>query len=323
MKVVITGGAGFIGSHIAETLSNDPENTVIIIDNLSTGNKKNIEQIITKDNVKFVWGDITNIEHCKKVITSDIEAVCHQAALGSVPRSIDDPLNSHNSNVNGFLNVLLCAKEAGVKRVVYASSSSVYGDNKNLPKEESCIGKQLSPYAVTKHIDELYAGVFTSCYGMECIGFRYFNIFGPRQDPKGPYAAVIPKFTSALIKDVEPVINGDGTFSRDFTYIDNAVSANILGMTTSNSKCFGEAFNVGTGGQVTISELYKKLRASFEKNMGLTRNKNPILGKLRSGDVPHSRANINKAKELLNYQVLVDFETGIDELMKFEKLQKY
>ena len=231
-NILVTGGAGFVGSNIVEYLLKNNVKCVRILDNLSTGNKNNIQPFLDKyDNIEFLWGDITNLETCRKAV-NNIDIICHQAALGSVPRSMNDPLSSHNSNVNGFFNILLAAKENNIKRIVYASSSSVYGDHPVLPKVEQNIGKQLSPYAITKYIDELYGNIFTKCYGMECIGLRYFNIFGPRQDPNGAYAAVIPKFISSMKKNIRPIINGDGNYSRDFTYIDNAVQVNILALTT-------------------------------------------------------------------------------------------
>ncbi len=306
LNILLTGGAGFIGSNIAEyILKNTKVNSLRIVDNLSTGKQKNIDFLLKKfNNVEFLYGDISNLELCRKAVKG-INLVCHQAALGSVPRSINDPLSSHISNVNGFLNILIAAKEEGIKRVVYASSSSVYGDNPILPKVEENTGNVLSPYAATKAIDEIYASVFTKCYNMECIGLRYFNIFGPRQDPNGAYAAVIPKFINLMKQDKQPTINGDGTFSRDFTYVDNAIQANILGLTTKNTKCFGEAFNIGCGGQYTLNELVKYI------NKGLGKNIIPLNGPNRPGDIPHSNANINKAKKMLEYDPKVLFEEGI------------
>ena len=227
MNLLITGGAGFIGSSILEhCINKNLFNKIVILDNLSTGHKYNIEEFLKYDRVEFIHGDISNLETCRKAM-KDIDLVCNQAALGSVPRSVKDPLSSHISNVNGFLNILIAAKEEGIKRVVYASSSSVYGDHPVLPKVEENTGNVLSPYAATKAIDEIYAGVFTKCYGMECIGLRYFNIFGPRQDPNGAYAAVIPLFIKQLMNHESPVINGDGSYSRDFTYIGDVVNINI------------------------------------------------------------------------------------------------
>ena len=304
-RFLITGGCGFIGSNIVEYLLENNASFVRVIDNLSTGNKRNIEHLLDKyKNIEFMYGDITNIEVCKKAVFG-IDIICHQAALGSVPRSILDPLSSHLSNVNGFLNILISAKEAGIKRIVYASSSSVYGDHPVLPKVEENTGNLLSPYAATKKIDEIYGSVFTRCYGMECIGLRYFNVFGRRQDPNGAYAAVIPKFINLMKNGKSPTINGDGNYSRDFTYIDNVIQANILAMTTQNTESFGEAFNIGVEGQTTIYELFKIIKDELKLNM------EPIFGPNRSGDIPHSNADISKARKILNYNPQILFKEGI------------
>ena len=309
-SILVTGGAGFIGSNIVEYLLSNNVKYVRILDNLSTGKKSNIEFMLEKySNLEFMYGDISNLETCRMAVKG-IDIICHQAALGSVPRSVNDPLLSHISNVNGFLNILIAAKEIGIKRVVYASSSSVYGDNQTLPKIESNTGNVLSPYAATKAIDEIYAGVFTKCYGMECIGLRYFNIFGPRQDPNGAYAAVIPKFIQLMKNDLKPQINGDGTYSRDFTYVTNAVEANVLGMFTLNLETFGQAFNIGCGGQYSLNELVKLI------NMNLNKHIEPLYCSLRPGDIPHSNADISKAVNLLDYSVLIKFEEGIERLIK-------
>ena len=304
-RFLITGGCGFIGSNIVEYLLENNASFVRVIDNLSTGNKRNIEHLLDKyANFEFMYGDITNIEVCRKAV-SGIDVICHQAALGSVPRSILDPLSSHLSNVNGFLNILISAKEAGIKRVVYASSSSVYGDHPVLPKVEENTGNLLSPYAATKKIDEIYGAVFTRCYGMECIGLRYFNVFGRRQDPNGAYAAVIPKFINLMKNGKSPTINGDGAYSRDFTYIDNVIQANILAMTTTNTESFGEAFNIGVEGQTTIYELFKIIKDELKLDM------EPIFGQNRSGDIPHSNADISKARKILDYNPQILFKEGI------------
>ena len=308
-NILITGGAGFIGSNITEFLLNNNVKFIRIFDNLSTGKKDNIQFLLDKfPNLEFNYGSITNLEDCRKAM-KDIDIVCHQAALGSVPRSVNDPLSSHQNNVNGFFNILLSAKEKGIKRIVYASSSSVYGDDPNLPKVEENTGNVLSPYAATKAIDEIYAGVFTKCYSMEIIGLRYFNIFGQRQDPNGVYAAVIPKFIQIMKKDKQPTINGDGTFSRDFTHVSNAVQANILAMTTTNSHAFGEAFNIGCGGQYSLNRLVEVINENLGKKIV------PNYGPNRQGDIPHSNANINKAKELLEYNPKISFEEGLKELI--------
>ena len=305
LNILVTGGAGFIGSNIIETLLKQGVKSIRILDNLVTGTKENIQFLLeTYDHLEFMYGDISNLETCRKAM-KEIDVICHQAALGSVPRSVVDPLSSHISNVTGFLNVLIAAKEAGIKRVVYASSSSVYGDHPVLPKVEENTGNVLSPYAATKAIDEIYAGVFTKCYGMECIGLRYFNIFGPRQDPRGAYAAVIPKFLNLMKAGKQPVINGDGTFSRDFTYVDNAVQANILALTTINENSFGEAFNIGAGGQVSLLELVNTINIRLEKDI------QPIFGEKRAGDIPHSNADISKAQHMLGYDPNISFEMGM------------
>jgi UDP-N-acetylglucosamine 4-epimerase len=312
-RFLITGGCGFIGSNIVEYLLENNASFVRIIDNLSTGNKRNIEHLLDKyANFEFMYGDITNIDVCRKAV-SGIDVICHQAALGSVPRSIIDPLSSHLSNVNGFLNILISAKEAGIKRVVYASSSSVYGDHPVLPKVEENTGNLLSPYAATKKIDEIYGAVFTRCYEMECIGLRYFNVFGRRQDPNGAYAAVIPKFINLMKNGNSPTINGDGNFSRDFTYIDNVIQANVLAMTTTNTESFGEAFNIGVEGQITIYELFKIIKDELKLDM------EPIFGPNRSGDIPHSNADISKARTILNYNPQILFKEGIIKTIKYYK----
>ena len=305
LNVLVTGGAGFIGSNIVETLLTNGVKFVRIMDNLKTGKMENIQVLLDKyENVEFLYGDISNLEDCRKAV-KNIDIITNQAALGSVPRSVDDPLSSHIANVNGFLNILIAAKEQNIKRVVYASSSSVYGDHPVLPKVEENTGNVLSPYAATKAIDEIYAGVFTRCYNMECIGLRYFNIFGPRQDPNGAYAAVIPKFISLMKSGKQPVINGDGSFSRDFTYVENAVQANILALTTENEKCFGEAFNIGAGGQTSLLELIEVLQKELKTDI------EPIFGPNRPGDIPHSNADISKAKNMVGYDPKISFEEGM------------
>jgi UDP-N-acetylglucosamine 4-epimerase len=315
MCVLVTGGCGFIGSNIVEYLVNKVKH-VRILDNLITGKMENIQFLIDKhENVEFMYGDITNLETCRKAV-KNIDLISHQAALGSVPRSIDDPLLSHMNNVNGFLNILLAAKENNIKRVVYASSSSVYGDHPVLPKVEENIGNLLSPYAATKAIDEIYAGVFSKCYNMECIGMRYFNVFGPRQDPHGAYAAVIPKFISLMKRGKQPTINGDGTFSRDFTYIENVVQANIKALTTKNESCFGKALNIGAGGQYTLLNLIEVLQKELQNTI------DPIFGENRPGDIPHSNADISKAKEMLGYDPKISFKEGIKKYINYINVNK-
>ncbi len=308
LNILVTGGAGFIGSNIVETLLSQGVNKIVILDNLITGKKENIQKMLDDNkNVEFMYGDIVNLEICRKAV-QNIDIICHQAALGSVPRSVNDPLSSHLSNVNGFLNILIAAKEQGIKRVVYASSSSVYGDHPVLPKVEENTGNVLSPYAATKAIDEIYAGVFTKCYNMQCIGLRYFNIFGPRQDPNGAYAAVIPKFINLMREGKQPTINGDGTFSRDFTYVENAVQANILALTTENKECFGKAFNIGAGGQSSLLKLIEILKKELKVDI------DPIFGPNRPGDIPHSNADISKARTMLGYVPEISFEKGMEKL---------
>ena len=312
LSVLVTGSAGFIGSHIVEYLLNNGVKFVRILDNLSTGSKTNIQSLIDKfSNMEFIWGDIRNLETCRKAC-KDISVICHQAALGSVPRSIDNPLDSHDVNVNGFINILVAAKESGIKRVVYASSSSVYGSNNKPTKIENENGTPLSPYAVTKYVDELYANIFTKVYGMECIGLRYFNVFGPRQNPNGVYAAVIPKFIKSIINNESPTINGDGTYSRDFTYIDNIVHANILALSSKNNECFGQVFNVGTNNSISINQLFNLI-----KEIVNNKSCDAIYGPVRRGDVPYSNASIDKISSLLGYQPKVYFEDGLNKTVRY------
>jgi len=309
--------AGFIGSNLAETLLKLNQK-VISLDNFSTGHRYNLEHIENSvsieqwKNFTFVEGDVSNYNTCKS-IAKDVDIILHQAALGSVPRSIDDPLNSNNSNVTGFLNMLTAAKENGVKRFVYASSSSVYGDSKELPKVEERTGKLLSPYAVTKYVNELYAGVFHQCYGMETIGLRYFNVFGKRQDPNGAYAAVIPKWIGQMLEGKAVYINGDGETSRDFTYIDNVVQANILAGTTKNEKAFGEAFNTAAAGRETLNNLYKAIVDRLATELPEMVIKSPIYKDFRAGDIRHSNANIDKIEKMMGYKPTHTLEEGLQE----------
>lgn len=303
--VLVTGGSGFIGSNITKYLLSLGWK-VRVLDNLSTGRKSNLEPLLKQypETLEFMYGDIANLETCRKAVDG-VDSICHQAALGSVPRSVGDPLSSFMSNVLGQFQILLAAKEAGIKRVVYASSSSVYGDSPILPKVEPDVGTPLSPYAVTKKSNELWGKDFSLVYGMECIGLRYFNVFGPNQDPKGAYAAVIPKFIDLVRDEQVPTINGDGTYSRDFTYVTNVVRANYLALTTDNEECFGEVFNIGAGGRITIGELYKTIANKLEFD------REPNYGPLRAGDIPHSNASVEKAQKLLGYEPLVSFKEGI------------
>lgn len=310
-RVLVTGGAGFIGSHVCDYLLNH-NYLVRVVDNLSTGNKENIKHLTNNMNFEFVYGDICNMEFIRKAC-DDIQIIIHLAAIPSVPRSVEDPLTSHNANVNGFLNILLMAKEKNIKRVIYASSSSVYGDNDKLPKKESEIGNQLSPYAVNKYIDELYANLFTKLYSMETVGLRFFNIFGPRQDPYSPYSSVISKFISNILNNERPIINGKGDFSRDFTYIDNVVSFIHLAMTTENTKCYGNVYNVGCGGRITIMELLNTIKKHLNSNI------DPIFNEERKGDVPHSCADISNGQNDLNYNVKKTFDVGIAQTIDYYK----
>ena len=314
---LVTGVAGFIGSNLAEALLKLNQK-VIGLDNFSTGHQHNLDQIeesISDEqwrNFDFQEGDITNFETCQN-ITKDVDIVLHQAALGSVPRSIDNPILTNHNNVTGFLNMLTAAKDNGVQRFVYASSSSVYGDSQELPKVEERTGNLLSPYAVTKYVNELYMGVFQKCYGMEAIGLRYFNVFGKRQDPNGAYAAVMPKWISQILKGEDVFINGDGETSRDFTYIDNVVQANILAATTTNEKAFGQAFNTAIGGRETLNNLYSAIVNGIKDELPNLSIKKPIYRDFRAGDIRHSNANIDKIKRLLGYEPAHTLESGLKE----------
>ena len=314
---LVTGVAGFIGSNLAEELLKLNQK-VISLDNFSTGHKYNLEHIknsVSKEqwnNFTFVEGDITNFDTCKN-ITKDVDIVLHQAALGSVPRSIDNPILSNNANVTGFLNMLTAAKDNSIKRFVYASSSSVYGDSKKLPKVEENTGNVLSPYAATKAISELYMGVFHKCYGFESIGLRYFNVFGKRQDPNGAYAAVMPKWISQILNGEDVYINGDGETSRDFTYIDNVIQANILAGTTTNKDAFAQAYNIAAGGRETLNNLYKAITQELKVKLPELEIKKPIHRDFRAGDIRHSNANIDKAKKLLGYEPTHTLQEGLKE----------
>ena len=309
-NILLTGGAGFIGSHIADALMKDERvGMVRVLDDLATGSKQNIDHHFGNPNFEFIEGDIRNYDTCLQA-AEGMDLICHQAALGSVPRSINDPLTSNEVNVTGSLNIFTAAKENSIKRVVYAASSSTYGDHPALPKVEEQIGNPLSPYAVTKLVNELYAKVYASAYGMEFIGLRYFNIFGPRQDPNGPYAAAIPLFAQALINEESPTINGDGTTSRDFTYVDNAAQANLLALFTENAEAVNQTYNIACGKQTTLLELFERLKFYSTSDL------KPVFGPERKGDVKHSLADISKAKRLLGYEVLVNVEDGLRETMK-------
>lgn len=309
---LITGGAGFIGSHITAYLLSNGAGKVRVLDNYLTGFSKNLEPFSGDPRFEFIEGDIRDFETCRKACEG-IDYVSHQAALGSVPRSVKDPVTSNEVNVSGFLNMITAAKDAGVRTFVYASSSSVYGDEPNLPKKEDRVGNPLSPYAVTKKTNELYADVFAKLYGMKVIGFRYFNVFGSRQDPDGPYAAVIPLFVSGILNNKPVYINGDGEQTRDFTYVDNAVQANIRGMLCQNEAAFGEVYNVAVGEQYSVNFLYTSIRDI----LGLQHE--PTYREPRAGDIRNSLADISKANRLLGYVPTQRFMEGLKETVAFFK----
>ncbi|WP_420601471.1 SDR family oxidoreductase [Flagellimonas sp.] len=314
-KILVTGGAGFIGSNLCEKLL-ELGNKVTCLDNFSTGKKINLKSILNDPDFKLIEGDIRDIDTCMEACKGQ-DFVLHEAALGSVPRSINDPITSNEVNVSGFLNMLVASRDQGVKRFVYAASSSTYGDSKNLPKEEDIIGKPLSPYAITKYVNELYADIFNKTYGLDSIGLRYFNVFGRKQSPDGAYAAVIPKFVSLLMKYDSPVINGDGSYSRDFTYIDNVVEMNILALTTTNKKALNTVYNVAFGERTDLNELVallKKHLGSFDSRIN---DVNIIYGPPRQGDVPHSLASIQKAKDLLGYDPRFNIDSGLKEAINW------
>ena len=314
-NVLVTGGAGFIGSNLCEDLLKY-DNKVVCLDNFSTGRIENLNEFLYHPNFKLIVGDIRNLDDCKKAMDG-IDIVLQEAALGSVPRSINDPITTNSVNVGGFLNVLIAARDAKVKRLVYAASSSTYGDSENLPKVEHIIGKPLSPYAVTKYVNELYAHVFGLNYGLEIIGLRYFNVYGRRQDPNGAYAAVIPKFTMQLMSQESPVINGNGTNSRDFTYIDNVIQMNHLAATTENKLAIGEVFNTAAGDRNDLNELVRYLIEflnEYDPKIGEIEIK---YGPDRKGDISHSLANIDKAKLLLGYLPTQNLQQGLKNAIKW------
>ena len=313
-KILVSGGAGFIGSNLVEHFL-ERGNEVICLDNLSTGYLKNIQPFMEDDKFTFIKGDIRDLETCMKA-AEGCNYVFHQAALGSVPRSIKDPHTSNAVNIDGTLNMLIAARDQKVKRFIYAASSSTYGDSKELPKAEDRIGNPLSPYAVTKYVMELYARVFSDLYEMECIGLRYFNVFGRRQDPSGAYAAVIPLWVKQLMKHEAPVINGDGNYSRDFTYIENVIQANELAalapMSISTGDGFSEVFNVAYGGNTSLNELYKALRNNLAIHDSAISSIDAVYGPFRAGDIPHSMASIEKAKTMLGYDPQFDAAKGFE-----------
>lgn len=318
---LVTGVAGFIGSNLLEELLKLNQK-VVGLDNFSTGHKKNLEAVKSLvpieswGNFKFIEGDIRELADCR-LACEGVNYVLHQAALGSVPRSINDPILTHDNNISGFLNILCAARDSGVSRLVFAASSSTYGDHPALPKVEDNIGKPLSPYAVTKYVNELYADVFYKTYGLPCIGLRYFNVFGRRQDPNGAYAAVIPKWTASLISGKSVIINGDGETSRDFCYVDNAVQANIIAACSSNKAAVGEVYNVAFGERTTLNELHGLIKAELLKLDAKILLLKPIYDDFRAGDVRHSLADISKAKHLIGYEPEFSVKAGLGEAVKW------
>ncbi len=314
-KILVTGGAGFIGSNLCEALT-ELGATVVCLDNFATGKRENLISLQQKSNFELIEGDIRDVDTCNRAVKG-VDYILHEAALGSVPRSLKDPITSNDVNVSGFLNMLVAARDANVKRFVYAASSSTYGDSENLPKVEHIIGKPLSPYAITKYVNELYADIFKSAYNLDTIGLRYFNVFGRKQDPNGAYAAVIPKFVIQLMNYESPVINGDGTYSRDFTYIDNVIQMNLLALTSENEKAVNQVYNTAVGDRTNLLELTTLLKdylSEYDSKIGKVEIKH---GPERAGDIPHSLASIEKAQSILNYQPEFDIKAGLKEAVKW------
>jgi len=314
-KILVTGGAGFIGSNLCEALV-EQGNEVICLDNFATGKKENLSKLLSNQKFKLIVGDIRKIEDCQNAVHK-VDYVLHEAALGSVPRSINDPITSNEVNISGFLNMLVAARDAGVKRFIYAASSSTYGDSESLPKVENIIGKPLSPYAVTKYVNELYADVFSKTYGIQCFGLRYFNVFGQKQDPNGAYAAVIPLFVKQLMKHESPVINGDGEYSRDFTYIKNVILINQLALSTKNTSAVNTVYNTAYGDRTTLNQLVSYLKDFLSEYDPLIKQVKILHGPSRKGDIPHSLASIDKARELLNYNPRYNIKEGLKEAVKW------
>lgn len=309
--ILITGGAGFIGSNLTEYFLAKGYK-VVVLDNFATGHRHNLAAVAAHPEFKLIEGDIRNINDCALAVEG-VDYVLHQAALGSVPRSIGDPVTTNDVNVSGFLNMLVAARDAKVKRFVYAASSSTYGDSQGLPKVEGVIGKPLSPYAITKYVNELYAEIFGKAYGLETIGLRYFNVFGRKQDPKGAYAAVIPKFVMQLMQHQSPIINGDGNYSRDFTYIDNVIQMNELAMTTTQPEAINTVFNTAFGDRNTLNDLVGYLKAYLGEYDESIKNIPIEYGPNRAGDIPHSLASIDKAQRLLGYAPQFSLQQGLKE----------
>lgn len=317
MKVLVTGGAGFIGSNLCEALLRRGDE-VVCLDNFATGHIENLLPLIEefKERFTLIVGDIRKLDDCRKAV-SGVEYVLHEAALGSVPRSINDPVTTNEVNISGFMNMLVAARDAGVKRFVYAASSSTYGDSKTLPKVEDKIGRPLSPYAVTKYVNELYADVFSKTYGIETIGLRYFNVFGRRQDPNGAYAAVIPLFVKKFMAHESPVINGDGEYSRDFTYIENVIQMNLLAIGTTNPEAVNQVYNTAFGERTTLNQLVGYLKEYLSEFDPAIRDVEVLHGPNRAGDIPHSLACIDKAKNLLGYNPQYSMQAGLKEAVKW------
>jgi UDP-N-acetylglucosamine 4-epimerase len=313
--ILVTGGAGFIGSNLCEYLL-EHNNKVVCLDNFATGRTSNIQHLLSHPNFTLIVGDIRNLSDCHKA-AAGVDYILHQAALGSVPRSINDPITTNDVNVSGFLNMLVAARDAKVKKMVYAASSSTYGDSESLPKIEDVIGKPLSPYAITKYVNELYADIFHRTYGLNTIGLRYFNVFGRKQDPNGAYAAVIPKFVMQLMQHESPVINGDGNYSRDFTYIDNVIQMNVLALLTENPAAMNTVYNTAFGDRTTLNDLMaslKKYLADFDSKIGTIE---AIYGPNQLGDIPHSLASVDKAKILLGYDPQFSTQKGLKEAVEW------
>lgn len=317
MNILVTGGAGFIGSNLCEALLENGDN-VVCLDNFATGHIENLLPLIEKYPKAFrlIVGDIRNMNDCRKAVDG-VEYVLHEAALGSVPRSIKDPVTTNEVNIGGFLNILLASRDAGVKRFIFAASSSTYGDSKTLPKVEDVIGKPLSPYAITKYVNELYADVFAKTYGIEYIGLRYFNVFGRRQDPNGAYAAVIPLFVKKFMNHEAPNINGDGEYSRDFTYIDNVIQMNMLALQTQNPEALNQIYNTAYGERTTLNQLVEYLKEYLSEYDPKIANIDATHGPNRAGDIPHSLANVDKARRLLGYDPKFSMKTGLKEAVKW------
>jgi UDP-N-acetylglucosamine 4-epimerase len=313
--ILVTGGAGFIGSNLCEHLLKY-NNKVVCLDNFATGRPENIQHLYSNSNFTLIEGDIRNISDCHKA-AQGVDYILHEAALGSVPRSINDPITTNDVNVSGFLNMLVAARDAKVIRFVYAASSSTYGDSEALPKVEDKIGKPLSPYAITKYVNELYADIFFRTYGLNTIGLRYFNVFGRKQDPNGAYAAVIPKFVMHLMNEESPVINGDGNYSRDFTYIDNVIQMNVLAMLTENPEAINTVYNTAFGDRTTLNDLMASLKKYLAVYNPKIASIQTIYGPNRAGDIPHSLASIDKAKKLLGYNPEFSMQQGLEQAVSW------